>query len=217
LLYAHLFSSYSQKAFIAFYEKRQPFTLRQLSPENPAAEQEWRALWPIARFPVLRAGDATVVEASSIIEWLDLHSPEGPRMIPDDPQAALDVRMRDRIFDSYVMRPMQTVAFDRIRPEPSRDPYGVAQALEMLDRSYAWLDGEMASHEWACGDVFGLADCSAAPALFYADWVRPIDAYPNLLAYYERLRRRASFARCVDDAKSFRELFPGGAPPDRMN
>ncbi|RXF72694.1 glutathione S-transferase family protein [Hansschlegelia zhihuaiae] len=214
--YGHVFSSYTQKAFIAFYEKNVPFELRHLSPDNPDVAQEWLGLWPIARFPVLVADGETVVEATSIIEWLDIERPQAPRLIPEDRRLALDVRTRDRIFDNYVMTPMQTIVFDRLRPEGDKDPFGVAKAHELLDRSYAWLDGEMASREWAAGDDFTLADCAAAPSLFYADWVHPLDGRPNLIAYYERLRRRPSFARCVEDARPARELFPGGAPKDRF-
>ena len=215
-LYAHPFSSYSQKAFIAFYEKDEPFELRHLAPDNPAAAKEWLALWPIAKFPVLRAGEETVVEASSIIEWLELRRPDGPKMVPDDPRAALEARTRDRIFDAYVMHPMQKIVFGRLRPEGEGDAHGVAKARETLDRIYDWLDGEMASREWAAGEDFGIGDCSAAPALFYADWVHPFDGRRNLIAYYERLRARPSFARCVEDARECRALFPGGAPTDRV-
>ena len=215
-LYAHVFSSFSQKAFIAFYEKEEPFELRHLAPDNPSAGEEWLKLWPIGKFPVLAHEGETVVEASSIIEWLEIRRPDGPKMIPDDPRAALQARMRDRIFDSYVMEPMQRIVFDRLRPEGERDPHGVAKAHEMLAKTYDWLDGEMVSREWAAGAEFGIADCAAAPSLFYADWVQPFDGRRNLIAYYERLRARPSFARCVEDARECRSFFPGGAPKDRV-
>lgn len=215
-LYAHPFSSYSQKAFMAFYEKGLAFELKLLAPEEPQNLAEHRALWPLGKFPVLRADGETVVEATSIVEWLDRRHPAPARLIPQDPAAALEVRTRDRVFDNYVMTPMQRIVADRLRPDGQKDPRGVADAENMLDRAYAWLDGELRDRTWAAGEVFSLADCAAAPALFYADWVRPFDGRETLIAYYARLRARPSFARCVEDARPLRALFPGGAPKDRF-
>lgn len=215
-LYGHPFSSYTQKALIAFYEKRAPFAFRALGPDDPATGAEWMGLWPIGKFPVVDCDGLTIVEATSIIEWLEIHAPDGPAMIPAEPATALQVRMRDRIFDNYVMGPMQTIVLDRLRPEGAQDAYGVEKARETLDRTYAWLDAELSSREWAAGADFSMADCAAAPALFYADWAHPFDGRPNLIAYYERLRARPSVARCVEDARAFRHFFPGGAPKDRV-
>ncbi len=121
--------------------------------------------------------------------------------------------MMDRIFDNYVMTPMQRIVGDRLRPENARDPYGVNQAREMLDTTYAWLDRALAGRSWATGDAFTLADCAAAPALFYADWTHPIpESLGTLRAYRSRLLARPSFARAVDEARPFRPLFPLGAP-----
>jgi glutathione S-transferase len=119
----------------------------------------------------------------------------------------------DRFFDSYVMTPMQKIVFDRMRQRPDHDPHGVADARAMLDAAYRWLDGTIASRQWACGDGFSLADCAAAPALFYADWVHEIDdAFPNTRAYRARLLARPSFARAVEEARPYRHFFPSGAP-----
>lgn len=211
-LYAHPFSSYSQKVFIAFYEKGVPFELRLLSPDNPEAMKEHHALWPVDKFPVLRTDDKTIVESTIIIEWLDRQHFTSPRLIPEEPDAALEVRTLDRIFDNYVMTPMMTIVFDRIRPEDTRDSLGVSHARELLDKAYAWLDARMATRTWAAAEVFSLADCAAAPALFYADWVHPFTERAGLMAYFRRLLARPSFARCVDDARPSRHLFPGGAP-----
>jgi glutathione S-transferase len=153
------------------------------------------------------------VEASIIIEHLGLHHPGPMRLIPEAPQAALDVRMMDRFFDNYVMTPMQKIVADRIRPAEHRDPRGVVEARGMLDTAYRWLDGAIRGREWAAADTFSLADCAAAPALFYADWVHPIgEAFPNVHAYRRRLLARPSFARAVDEARPYRPLFPLGAP-----
>lgn len=215
-LYGHPFASYCQKAFMAFYEKDVAFDLRLLAAEEPANLAEHRALWPIGKFPVLEADGRVVVEATAIIEWLEIARPGRPRLIPEEPCAALDVRMRDRIFDHYVMEPMQRIVADRLRPEGAGDRHGVEDAKRALDVAYDWLDRDLGSREWAAGEAISMADCAAAPALFYADWVRPFDGRENLIAYYARLRARPSFARCVEDARPMRALFPGGAPKDRI-
>jgi glutathione S-transferase len=212
-LYAHPFSAYCQKALIAFYENATPFELRMLAPEGGEAAAELEALWPLKRFPVLVDADRTVVEATIIIEHLDLHHPGPVRLLPEDARAALPVRMMDRVFDNYVATPMQKIVFDSIRPEADRDPHGVAAARATLKTAYRWLDGVMADREWAAGGAFSLADCAAAPALFYADWTHPIDErFSSLRAYRRRLLARPSFARAVDEARPFRPLFPLGAP-----
>ena len=210
-LYAHPFSSYSQKVLVALYENRTPFEYRSL--ESPGAPEELAALWPMKRFPVLVDAGRTVLEATSIIEYLDVHHPGATRLIPVDADGALEVRMMDRVFDNYVSTPQQKVVFDRLRPESVRDPHGVAEARAMLVTAYAWLDKVMANREWAAGDSFSLADCAAAPFLFYADWTERIDpAFANLLDYRRRLLARSSFARAVEEARPFRKYFPLGAP-----
>ena len=210
-LYAHPFSSYSQKVLVALYENATPFEYRML--EDDGAQAELAALWPMKRFPLLLDGDRTIIEASCIIEYLQLHHPGPVRLLPVDAQAALEVRMLDRLFDNYVSTPSQKVVYDRLRPEGQRDAYGVAEACAMLDTACAWLDRRMASREWAAGDHFSLADCGAAPFLFYADWTHRIDpAWRHVHAYRTRLLARPSFARAVDEARPYRHYFPLGAP-----
>ena len=214
-LYAHPFSSYCQKALIALYENETPFELRQTG--TPEVDAELEALWPMKLFPVLVDagcdGGRTIFEATGIIEHLAVHHPGSVALIPADPAVAVDVRMRDRFFDNYVMNPQARIIFDLLRPQESRDPYGVAQARAMLDTAYAWLEEQVAGRIWAAGEDFTLADCAAAPALFYADWSHPIgEAFANVRAYRARLLARPSFARAVDEARPFRPFFPGGAP-----
>lgn len=210
-LYAHPFSSYCQKVLIALYENATPFELRMLG--DPQAGTELAALWPLKRFPVLVDDGRTVLEASIIIEHLGLHHPGPVRLIPQDAGAALEVRMMDRCFDNYIMTPQGRIVLDSLRAEADRDRLGVAEARAMLDTAYGWLDQKMAGREWASGDAFSLADCAAAPALFYADWTHPIGAaFGNLHAYRRRLLQRPSFARAVDEARPYRPLFPLGAP-----
>jgi len=212
-LYAHPFSSYCQKVLIALYENDIPFELRMLAPGDEQAAVEHAALWPLRRMPVLVDDGRTVLEASIIIEHLGLHHPGAVRLIPDDPRAALAVRMMDRFFDNYIMTPMQRIVSDSLRPAAHRDPYGVADARTTLDTAYRWLDDTMAGRRWAASDAFNLADCAAAPSLFYADWAHPIDGgLANVHAYRQRLLARPSFARAVDEARPYRPFFPLGAP-----
>lgn len=209
VLYAHPFSSYCQKALIALYENGTPFEYRTL----PEAEAEFAALWPIRKFPVLVDGGQTVAEATILIEHLALHHPGPVRLLPEDPRAALPVRFMDRFFDNYVMTPMQRIVAEALRPADAPDPYGVAQARTTLDTSYRWLEGTLAGREWAAGGEFSLADCAAAPSLFYADWAHPIpEDLPTLRAYRQRLLARPSVARAVDEARPYRHFFPLGAP-----
>lgn len=213
LLYAHPFSSYSQKVLIALHENDTPFTYRLLGPEDPGALAEWEALWPVKRFPVLVDEGRTLLESSVIIEHLTIHHPGPVRLLPEDMDVALDVRTMDRFFDNYIMTPMQKIVADHLRPQEKRDPYGVAEAKEMLGTAYRWLDGQMANRKWAAGETFSLADCAAAPSLFYADWVHGIDSeLGHLRAYRARLLERRSVARAVDEARPYRPLFPPGAP-----
>jgi glutathione S-transferase len=210
-LYAHPFSSYCQKVLIAFYENDTPFEYLTLDDAKNGAELE--ELWPIKKFPVLVDEGRTIMEVSIIIEHLDLHHPGPARMIPEDPRAALEVRLMDRFFDNYIMTPMQKIVADRIRTENDRDPYGVIEARAMLDKAYAWLDTTLAGRGWATGVTFSLADCAAAPSLFYADWAHPIgEAFTRVRDYRRKLLARPSFARAVDEARPYRPYFPLGAP-----
>ena len=135
------------------------------------------------------------------------------RLVPDDPAAALEVRFIDRFFDNYLQTPMQTIVSNALRDAGERDAKGVADARAMLKTAYGWLEQRMTNREWAVGDRFSLADCAAAPALFYADWTHPIsEGFPNVRAYRNRLNARPSFARAVDEARPYRSFFPLGAP-----
>jgi glutathione S-transferase len=212
-LYAHPFSSYCQKVLIALYENATPFALRVLGPEDPSAAADLQALWPLKKFPMLVDGTRAIPESSIIIEHLGLYHPGSVSLLPCDPRAALDVRAMDRFFDTYIMTPMQKIVGDSLRPADERDAHGVAEARTRLDVAYRWLDGVMKDREWAAGGRFSLADCAAAPSLFYADWSYRIpEACPHVRAYRSRLLARPSFARCVEEARPFRHYFPLGAP-----
>jgi glutathione S-transferase len=217
MLFAHSFSSYSQKVLIALYENATPFTFRTLDPDHPENGAELARHWPPSKFPLLLDGDVPVMESSTIIEHLQIRHPGPVRLIPDEPEAALPVRMLDRIFDNHVMANMQRVVADALKPADRRDPVGVEQAKAALETAYGWLDRHLADQHkaggtWAAGG-FSLADCAAAPALFYADWVQPIaDRFATLRDYRVRLLARPSVARAVDEARPYRQYFPLGAP-----
>ena len=183
-LYAHPFSSYSQKVLIALYENAAPFEYRNL--EEPAANAELAALWPLKRFPVLLDDGRCILESSTIVAHLQAHHP-GPVCLIPPGDAGLEVHMLDRVFDNYVMTPMQKVVLDMLRPAADRDRYGVVEARELLDQIYLWLDQRQEGRHWIAGAGFTLADCAAAPSLFYADWAHEIPAgYGRLRAYRAR-------------------------------
>ena len=212
-LFGHPFSSYTWKAEIALYENDTPFEFRTVDPERPENGAELFRRSAVGKFPLLVDGETAVFEATAIIEYLEAAHPGPVKLIPVDPEAAVKVRMMDRVFDNYVMNVMTVIVGNALRPEEHRDPYGVKRARADLDRIYTWLDGELAGREWACGADFTLADCAAAPALFYADWTNPIaDKHVTLKAYRTRLLARLSVARCVEDARPYRSYFPLGAP-----
>ncbi|QGZ73049.1 glutathione S-transferase family protein [Aeromonas hydrophila] len=209
-LYAHPFSSYSQKVLIALYENATPFEYRNL--EEPAANAELAALWPLKRFPVLLDDGRCILESSTIVAHLQAYHP-GPVCLIPPGDAGLEVHMLDRVFDNYVMTPMQKVVLDALRPVADRDRYGVAEARELLDQIYPWLDQRLEERHWIAGAGFTLADCAAAPSLFYADWAHEIPAgYGRLRAYRARLLSHPSIMRVVEEARPFRHYFPLGAP-----
>jgi glutathione S-transferase len=213
-LYGHPFSSYTQKVLTALHENGTPYELRNLDPAAPGDHAaEWRRRWPLAQFPLLVDGDRTVVESSIVIEHLQMAHPGPVQLIPPDAAAALQVRFMDRFFDLHVMAPVQYAVTAALTGDAARRAEGVAWAAAKLEKAYAWLEGECAGRTWATGETFTMADCAAAPALFYADWTHPIAAdYPQLRAYRARLLDRPSFARAVEGGRPYRHYFPLGAP-----
>lgn len=212
-IYGHPFSSYTQKVLIALYENGTPFEFRCIGPDTPQHAAEWLRRWPLHKFPLLVDGERDVAETSIIIEYLQHLHPGPVRLLPADPMAALDVRFLDRFFDLHVMTPVQHAVNAALTGDPIKRDEGLAFAVGKLELAYAWLEGQLADRTWAAGADFTLADCAAAPALFYADWTHRIaDAFPVLRAYRARLLARPSFARAVEEARPFRLLFPLGAP-----
>lgn len=212
-LYGHPFSSYTWKGLIPLYENGTPFELVNVDPSNPEGMPRLLELWPLGKFPVLEDGDRVVMESSAIIEYLQIHHPGPVRLIPADPVAALEVRMLDRIFDNHVMGQMQRRVADALLSPDRRDAALAADVNGALEKVYGWLDRWLKGREWAAAGQFSLADCAAAPSLFYADWVHPIaPGFANLKAYRARLLARPSVARAVDEARPYRSYFPLGAP-----
>ena len=212
-LYGHPFSSYTQKALVALYENGTTFEFRCIGPDTPQHAAEWLRRWSLRKFPLLLDGERQVVETSIIIEYLQLVHPGPVRLLPADPMAALEVRFLDRFFDLHVMDAMQVAVDSALGRIPMKRDEGRILAAGRLERAYTWLEGQLAGKTWAVGADFTLADCAAAPSLFYADWTHPIPAvFPLLRAYRARLLARPSFARAVEEARPFRPLFPLGAP-----
>ena len=212
-LYGHPFSSYTQKVLIALYENGTPFEFRCIGSDTPDHTSEWLRRWPLRKFPLLLDGERQIVETSIIIEYLQLAHPGPLRLLPADAMAALDVRFLDRFFDLHVMTPMQHAVGGALTGDPVKRQEGLAHAVEKLELAYAWLEGQLAGKTWVAGVDFTLADCAAAPSLFYADWTHRIsEAYPVLRGYRARLLARPSFGRAVDEARYFRPHFPLGAP-----
>lgn len=212
-LYGHPFSSYTQKVLIALYENAIPFEARTLGPDTPQHAAEWLRRWPLQKFPLLVDGERQVAESSIIIEYLQLAHAGPVRLLPAEPMAALDVRFLDRFFDLHVMSPMQHAVGGALTGVAAKREEALAFACGKLELAYAWLEGHLAGRSWAAGAEFTLADCAAAPSLFYADWTHRIgEQYPLLRSYRARLLARPSVARAVDEARAFRSLFPLGAP-----
>jgi glutathione S-transferase len=210
-LYYHPLSSFCWKALIALYENGTPFTPVMVDLSNETERAALLKIWPIGKFPVLRdaAKDRIVPESSIIIEYLDAHYPGAVRLLPADADAARQTRLRDRFYDLYVHLPMQKIIGDRLRPADAKDPYGVAEAKARITACYGMIDKEVATRTWAMGEAFSLADCAAAPALFYGNMVVPFgDGHKNLRGYFERVKARPSFARVLKEAEPYFGMVP---------
>lgn len=209
-LHYHPLSSFCWKALVALYENDTPFTPNLVNLGDPAERAALLKLWPIGKFPVLSDGarHATVPESSVIIDYLDLHYPGRTRFLPADADLARETRLRDRFLDLYVHLPMQKIVGDRLRPAGAKDPHGVAEARAQLRTSYAMIETQMAAGDFAMGGEFSLADCAAAPSLYYGNKVEPFGEFKNVGAYLERLQARPSFARVLKEAEPYFQFFP---------
>lgn len=215
ILYYHPLSSFCMKVLMALYENGTPFTPQIVNLMDETEAANLKSLWPIGKFPVLRdeARGKTIPETSIIVEYIDRHYPGATRFIPDDADRALQVRLQDRFYDLYVQLPMQEIVGDRLRPADKKDPLGVEQARSRLLGVYDMIERDMMERDMsgdacAVGGDFSLADCAAAPALFYANKVVPFGDHKHTAAYLDRLMQRPSFARVLKEAKPYFRFFP---------
>lgn len=211
-LHFHPLSSFCQKALIGLYELDVPFERRVVDLSNDAQRTAFYELWPIGKFPVVRdeARGVTVPETSILLEYVVQHYAPQAGLIPADPERARECRLRDRFYDLYVNTPMGKIVTDKLRPKGQRDPYGVDQARAQLATAYDIADEWMRGARWAAGDTFTLADCAAAPALYYANRVLPFEGrHRQLAAYFDRLTQRPSYARVRAEAEPYLAMFPG--------
>ncbi|MDB5976261.1 MAG: glutathione S-transferase family protein [Nevskia sp.] len=210
-LYLHPLSSYCWKTLLAFYENGTPFEPLIVDLGNADERAALARLWPFAKFPVLRdeARDRTIPESSIIIEYLAQHYPGAAPLLPADAEQERETRLRDRFYDLHVHQHVQKIVGDRLRPEDQHDPLGVEQARAQLRIAYGMIEQDMASRSWAMGESFSMADCAAAPALYYANRVQPFgDTHPHAAAYLDRLMQRPSFARVLREAQPYFAMFP---------
>jgi glutathione S-transferase len=217
ILHYHPLASFCWKVLTALYENDTPFEPVIVDLGDEKSRAAFFKLWPHGKFPVVQdtVRDRLVPESAIIIDYLDQYFPGRVTFIPADRDLARQVRLADQFYDSYVHEPMQKIVIDRIRPEGSKDPYGVHEARSTLAVSYPMIDDDMRDKQWAMGDAFTLADCSAFPALFYANKVAPfVGEYEHAARYLERLSARPSIARVLEEAKPYMPMFPFYKPEE---
>jgi glutathione S-transferase len=210
-LYFHPLASYCHKPLIALYENGTPFEPQLVDLGDAASRAAFLKIWPIGKFPVLHddARGKTLPEATIIVEYLAQYYPGRVELVPKDPELALQTRLRDRFYDLYVNDPMAKIVTDKLRPPGQSDAHGVELARATLLTAYGVIEKEMANATWAIGDVFSMADCAAAPALFYANMVQPFGAgHPQTASYLKRLQARPSFARVLREAEPYLASMP---------
>jgi glutathione S-transferase len=203
-LHYHPLSSFCWKALIGLYELDVPFEPHIVDLSDPEARAALARLWPMTKFPVLEVAGRAIPESSIILEYLD----RDHRLIPADPERALECRLRDRVYDAWVHAPLQAIIGDRLRPAEARDPFGVAHARTQLELAYAVVDDHVRTGPWAMGDDFTLADCAAMPALHYANLVAPLGRWPHAAAYLARLTARPAVARVLREAQPYVHMVP---------
>jgi glutathione S-transferase len=208
-LYFHPLSSFCHKVLIALYETGTPFEPRIV--DLFAEAVEYRKIAPLGKIPVLRdeAKSRTIPETSIIIEYLAQYYPGKTQLFPADRDLCRQMRLHDRIYDLYVNVPMQNIVADRLRPADKKDPFGVDQARTLLKTSLDMIEQDMAGDRWAVGEGFTMADCAAAPALFYADMMAPFrETHKKTAAYLDRLMERPSYARVLKEAEPYFAMVP---------
>ncbi len=215
-LYYHPLSSFCHKVLIALYENNIDFERRIIDLGDEADRAELQVIWPFCKFPVIHdhARERDVAESTAIIEYLNHYFASERSLIPADWEAAFEVRFWDRVFDNYVQRPMQQIVSDRIFSTHGN----LTNERATLETAYGVIDRHMASKIWVSDQDFSIADCAAAPALFYASTLQPFPhKFQNLIAYFDRLTKRPSFARVLEEAKPYFSMYPfADAIPQRF-
>ena len=201
-LYEHPFALYCQKVLIALNELDVAYDV--LEEQRDFDRAQLAELWPPASIPVLRDGNEVIGETSIIIEHV-----AGARLVP-----SLEARKWDRLCDQYISNAVQAIVFETIVER--FDERAVSQARSHLEMAYGMLEAQLAENEFLAGTTFTIADCAAAPGLFYALSIHPWDeaTNPQLTRYYRALARRPSFAKVIADARPYRHLFPLPWPTD---
>jgi glutathione S-transferase len=210
-LHYHPLSSYCHKVLIALYENETPFEPVFVDLGDAASRAAFLKVWPIGKFPVIEdtSRNWVVPESSIVIEYLQQHYPGKTRFIPGDADLARQVRMRDRFFDLHIHTPLQKVIGDALRAADKKDPYGVEQAISSMRLALRMVEEDIGSKTWLMGDAFTLADCSAAPALFYSNRIVPLATeFPGTETYLKRLMERPSYARTLKEAEPYLHLVP---------
>ncbi|RZA04868.1 MAG: glutathione S-transferase family protein [Proteobacteria bacterium] len=213
ILYYHPLSSFCWKPLIALYEKNIAFTPHLVNLGDKNSREDFLKIWPMGQFPVLRDEQrgSTIPQSAAIIEYLDLQEARGTKMLPADAASALEARRWDSFLDCNVQVPMQKIVGDCLRPAEAKDAHGVKEARRIINQAYGVLESQIAESGWMIGANFSLADCAAAPALYYANIVEPMGLnYPKLAAYLARLEKRPSFARVLSEAAPYFSMFPYG-------
>lgn len=220
VLHLHPLSSFCHKVLMALYENGTPFEPCTVNMMEPQARAAYLKLSPFGKIPALEDTERgrIVNEASIMIEYLQQHYPGPAKLIPNEADAALNVRLWDRIVDTYLHYPMQRIVGDTLRPEGQRDPRGVEEARATIATALDQIERQLAHHSFLTGDQFSLADCAAMPPLFYLQAIAPYAAsHPNISAYFERMLERPCYARALDGAKPFLKYFPfADALPSRF-
>jgi glutathione S-transferase len=210
VLHGHPLSSFHQKVVTAFYETETPFEFALLNLGDAAELARFKALWPFGKMPVLedRRTGQVVGESSVIIEYLAQKEPNAARLIPADPETARRSRLMDRVFDLYVQASFQRYGDCRREVPGARDEAIPDIVKGQLTTAYGFIEGQLDGGAWAAGEDFSLADCGAGPALFYANRIVPLAAWPKLAAYFERLQARPSYARAFEESKPYLDWVP---------
>jgi glutathione S-transferase len=210
-LYYHPLASFCWKVSIALHESGIPFEPHLVDLGDEESRRRFLSVWPLGKMPVLHDSDTnrTIPETTIILDYLASRVPSAAWLLPGDAETVLEIRLRDRFFDLYVQQPMQKIVTDRLRSEGQGDAHGVAVARRELRTALDFVEARWTGSAWAAGEAFSMADCAAAPALFYADKVASFhSSHPNIWAYLQRILARPSFGRVLEEAQPFMHLFP---------